>query len=590
MKKTIKLLSIASVAALTLTMGSCTDFLTIYPTDKVVLEDFWKDKADVNGMVMNCYKNLVSDAFVKRVFVYGELRSDDVIETTNIGTDLKYINNANLLATNGYCDWSIYYKIINNCNIVLHFAPNVLEEDPDFTQGDYNVVRGEMLAMRALCHFYLVRAFRDVPLLKEAKIDDSQDLHTAQSTPLEALDFILEDLNEAEHLVLPSGAYPNELYNKGRFTADAVRAIRADVLLWKAAFTQFKNKSDGSDCKEFYAACIKDCEQIIADRKQYLIDWNKKYNVGKQQEAVGTDPADALVASYPLETHPINRATASVHDETYVKIFADKNDRKESILELQLDEDNNHNQAICSFYGYSETQTNMPFTASSYLGKEGTDDNVLYKKTDARRVSFTNQHGNEEDVFPIAKYTTRSTSVGGTNQDGRPEYFPSRDNGSYSWQNVILYRITDVMLMEAEARALRADSASNDLNEAFKLVKAVYYRSNKVSKVSRNDSIKYSEGSAASLQELVLKERQRELCFEGKRWFDLVRMALRDGTTNNMLNVMVPHKYETNQSAIKSKMASIDALFFPIHETVLKTDTMLVQNPVWVKEDVYSKK
>jgi len=180
--------------------------------------------------------------------------------------------------------------------------------------------------------------------------------------------------------------------------------------------------------------------------------------------------------------------------------------------------------------------------------------------------------------------------VGGTNQDGRPEYFPSRDNGSYSWQNVILYRITDVMLMEAEARALRADSASNDLNEAFKLVKAVYYRSNKVSKVSRNDSIKYSEGSAASLQELVLKERQRELCFEGKRWFDLVRMALRDGTTNNMLNVMVPHKYETNQSAIKSKMASIDALFFPIHETVLKTDTMLVQNPVWVKEDVYSKK
>ncbi|MCR5138923.1 MAG: RagB/SusD family nutrient uptake outer membrane protein [Bacteroidaceae bacterium] len=590
MKKTIKLLSIASVAALTLTMGSCTDFLTIYPTDKVVLEDFWKDKADVNGMVINCYKNLVSDAFVKRVFVYGELRSDDVIETTHIGTDLKYINNANLLATNGYCDWSIYYKIINNCNIVLHFAPNVLEEDPDFTQGDYNVVRGEMLAMRALCHFYLVRAFRDVPLLKEAKIDDSQDLHTAQSTPLEALDFILEDLNEAEHLVLPSGAYPNELYNKGRFTADAVRAIRADVLLWKAAFTQFKNKSDGSDCKEFYAACIKDCEQIIADRKQYLIDWNKKYNVGKQQEAVGTDPADALVASYPLETHPINRATASVHDETYVKIFADKNDRKESILELQLDEDNNHNQAICSFYGYSETQTNMPFTASSYLGKEGTDDNVLYKKTDARRVSFTNQHGNEEDVFPIAKYTTRSTSVGGTNQDGRPEYFPSRDNGSYSWQNVILYRITDVMLMEAEARALRADSASNDLNEAFKLVKAVYYRSNKVSKVSRNDSIKYAEGSAASLQELVLKERQRELCFEGKRWFDLVRMALRDGTTNNMLNVMVPHKYETNQSAIKSKMASIDALFFPIHETVLKTDTMLVQNPVWVKEDVYSKK
>ena len=114
MKKTLKIFSIATITVMALTMNSCTDFLTIYPTDKVVLEDFWKDKADVDGMVANSYKNLVSDAFVKRVFVYGELRSDDVIETTNIGTELKYINNANLLATNSYCDWSIYYKIINN--------------------------------------------------------------------------------------------------------------------------------------------------------------------------------------------------------------------------------------------------------------------------------------------------------------------------------------------------------------------------------------------------------------------------------------------------------------------------------------------
>jgi hypothetical protein len=594
MKKTFKIFSIATATVMALAMYSCTDFLTIYPTDKVVLEDFWKDKADVDGMVANSYKNLVSDDFVKRVFVYGELRSDDVVETTNIGTELKYINNANLLATNGYCNWSIYYKIINNCNIVLHFAPQVLEEDPDFTQGDLDVVRGEMLAMRALCHFYLVRTFRDVPLLKEAKIDDSQDLNIKQSTPIEALDFILQDLKEAENLVLPSGAYNKETYNKGRFTADAVRAIRADVLLWKAAFTQFQNKSNGAECYDFYTECIDYCERIIADRKQYLVDWKKKNNAGTEDDPIGKDPADALVASYPLETHPINMNTASSHDETYVKIFTDKNNRKESILELQLDENNNHNYAICAFYGYEQGQTSMPFMASSYLGKKGADENCLYKgTTDIRRASFTDQHGPEEDVFPIAKYTTRLTRTGTASADGQAEYYNTNTDDSrrrYYWQNVILYRITDVMLMEAEARALRADSIKNDLPEGFKLVKAVYYRSNKAGKgVARNDSISYSANNASSLQELVLKERQRELCFEGKRWFDLVRMALRDGTTTNMLNIMVPHKYESNQSAIKSKMASIDALFFPIAESVLKTDTALVQNPVYEKIDVISK-
>jgi len=591
MKKTFKIFAVASVAALTLTLAGCQDFLTIYPTDKVVLEDFWKNKADVNGMVANSYKNLVSDAFVKRVFVYGELRSDDVVETTHISTELKYINNANLLATNGYCDWSIYYKIINNCNIVLHFAPQVLEEDPDFTQGDLDVVRGEMLAMRALCHFYLVRTFRDIPLLREAKIDDSQELYIKQSTPLEALDFILEDLKEAENLVLPSGAYNKETYNKGRFTRDAVRAIRADVLLWKAAFTQFTSKSDGADCYNFYTECIDYCEQIINDRKQYLIDYRKKNNL-QETEQVGTGAAASLIASYPLETQPVNRATASSHDEVYVKIFTDKNNLKESIFELQLDENNNHNYAICAFYGYQAKQTNMPFTASSYIAKSGNDDNCLYYgKSDVRRASYTDQDGAEDDVFPIAKYTTRMTRPGATAQaKTTPEYFNANSDGSgyYYWQNVILYRITDVMLMEAEARALRADSVKNDLAEAFKLVKAVYYRSNTLATLGRNDSIKAPENSAG-MQELVMKERQRELCFEGKRWFDLVRMALHDGSTNNMLNIMVPHKYETNQSAIKSKLASIDALFFPIAESVIKTDTMLVQNPVWEKEQVISK-
>jgi len=35
-------------------LTSCNDFLTIYPTDRVVGEDFWKTKADVNQMVDGC--------------------------------------------------------------------------------------------------------------------------------------------------------------------------------------------------------------------------------------------------------------------------------------------------------------------------------------------------------------------------------------------------------------------------------------------------------------------------------------------------------------------------------------------------------
>ena len=91
------------------------------------------------------------------------------------------------------------------------------------------------------------------------------------------------------------------------------------------------------------------------------------------------------------------------------------------------------------------------------------------------------------------------------------------------------------------------------------------------------------------MQALVLEERQRELAFEGKRWFDLVRKALRDGNTAPMLDILINHKYETNQKAIRSKMSAMDCLFFPIQEREIKTNPLLKQNPAYETEDVYEK-
>ncbi|MBO7468455.1 MAG: RagB/SusD family nutrient uptake outer membrane protein [Bacteroidaceae bacterium] len=584
MKNSFKILSIATVATLALFMSGCQDFLTIYPTDKVVLENYWKNKEDVQNMVANSYRKMTEKSFLDRLIVWGELRSDDVCEGTNTSTELKYINDANLLPSNSFCSWSDFYSIINNCNIVMKFAPTVLEEDPDFTQGDMDVIRGEMLAIRALCHFYLVRTFRDIPLLKEAMVDDSQELYQDQVTPLEALDFILEDLYEAEGLVMESGSYSDLEYNKGRITADAVRAMIADVMLWKAAFTQFKNKSDGSECYEYYTTCIDYCERIIKDRNEYLIEYEKKNNYGRVSNE---GPSNPLLIGYPLNTYPTVMGMSSSKDP-YSTIFGqEQNDLKESIFEIQGNENNNPHYSTNEFYGCQGHTA--PFNATSLLGGSGTDVN-LYKDTDLRRYSFTMGKEGEEDVYDIAKYTQIDVNYTTTSNppyktQHNPRQTSSGGSGYYSSTNWIVYRITDVMLMEAEALALRNDSTLGDEAKAFKIVKATYYRSNPY-KVSRSDSITLNNG----IIPLVRDERQRELCFEGKRWYDLVRWALREGTTAPMLSELVGHKYETNQNAVKSKMANIDKLFFPISENEIKTSNgHLKQNPSYDIEDVYQK-
>jgi hypothetical protein len=41
---------------------------------------------------------------------------------------------------NSYSRWGIYYEAINYANLVIEYAPLVVDRDPDFTEGDLEVV------------------------------------------------------------------------------------------------------------------------------------------------------------------------------------------------------------------------------------------------------------------------------------------------------------------------------------------------------------------------------------------------------------------------------------------------------------------
>ena len=220
------LLCCAAVAALT----ACNDFLTIYPTDRIVGDDFWKTKADVDQMVDGCYHSMLSYDIQERAIMWGAYRSDELVKLEDYNDNtLDNIDAVNLLPTNRYNSWSAFYKVINNCNIVLNHVDQVMEEDPEFTLGNSQVVRAQMLALRSLCYFYLVRAFRDVPYTTHSYEDDSQVELLEQSTPEVVLQNCLNDLEEANQIIMLSGAYGRfDWRNWGYFTKDAVNALMAD--------------------------------------------------------------------------------------------------------------------------------------------------------------------------------------------------------------------------------------------------------------------------------------------------------------------------------------------------------------------------
>ena len=97
---------IASVC-LMMGMSSCSDFLQVEPQNEIILEKFWNEKADVDGIIFGCYSAMQSDNILMRMMVWGEFRSDNISRGLNLNRDnsLESVLKENLTASNAYTTW-----------------------------------------------------------------------------------------------------------------------------------------------------------------------------------------------------------------------------------------------------------------------------------------------------------------------------------------------------------------------------------------------------------------------------------------------------------------------------------------------------
>ena len=112
---------------------SCDDYLTLYPEDDIVDDEYWVDGSKVQSVVAAGYRYMADNATLRKMLYWGELRSDNVVYATG-GTDEDNLYNANLLSSSSLVSWSGFYNVINICNNVLQKAPAVRDIDVNFTE------------------------------------------------------------------------------------------------------------------------------------------------------------------------------------------------------------------------------------------------------------------------------------------------------------------------------------------------------------------------------------------------------------------------------------------------------------------------
>ena len=230
-------------------MASCVDTVLL-PDDKTVDEDFWQSKSDVSMMVNAAYSKMAGADVVSKLIVWGGFRSDELTLVSDINdptrNSLLEIEEVNIETTNAFSEWGPIYSVINNCNIVLSKSEQVMSIDPNYTQGDYETDRSQMLALRALCYFYLVRTFRDVPYTTEAYMNSSQDMTIRQISPDSLLNLCIADLEEADKNPLSAAA--SGWQRVGWINREAIHSILADIYLWRGSVNH--NAEDYKKCIE----------------------------------------------------------------------------------------------------------------------------------------------------------------------------------------------------------------------------------------------------------------------------------------------------------------------------------------------------
>jgi hypothetical protein len=89
--------------------------------------------------------------------------------------------------------------------------------------------------------------------------------------------------------------------------------------------------------------------------------------------------------------------------------------------------------------------------------------------------------------------------------------------------------------------------------------------------------------SPVAFEDAILAERAIELCYEGKRWFDLLRMGRRNNYArkNKLIEIIVSNVPSTQKRILAAKLTNPLGWYLPIYETEIERNQNLVQNPYY---------
>lgn len=511
------------LAGLSLLLFSRCDLLDVEPTSSIANSNYWKTPAQFSTFNVGLHALLRECSF--SFFLLGEPRADiygDIPfggEATQGMERLPYntINKDNA----GISNFAGMYKVINQINLMIAKT----EGTSILPEATKNYYLGEAYGMRAYLYFHLLRSWGDVILYLDYTNGASLDLSNlakGASPAEEVMNQIKKDIANSEKAF--GGDYSFKL---GRYywSMAATQMLKGEVYLWSG-------------------------RQMNGGSKDYMVAKNALQSI-------------------------ISNANVSLLDD-FSKVFAYNNkDNNEIIFSIRNAQDE------YSMWNDGFRLNLVPqqsYMTAIYCNNEG----VSFKKLPDGQLDGLVRLQIRYDLYDKAfrdgdtRKDASMTAVYKKQEDGTIKYIAPFCN---KYQGVLLdgasrrsflndypiYRYADCLLLLAEAKVLLGEDPAAEINQVRERAYGKeFFELNRATLAYPNDKgdfytdNRYMSGDEDPL-EAILKERMRELMFEGKRWYDL-RLLGADYVTKRT-------------SAVATR------LLWPINEGVLTDNPKLNQTP-----------
>lgn len=475
---------IINLLVLTISCISCDKYLEEEPPTFISNTNYFQNAGDARTAVDGVYQKMLD--IHGRFWPVIDAYTDDQVSKTDGGFFNAFGSHTVTPSDRVFEGFGVYtgwWTGIGRANIVLESVPNI-----DMNETEKNEILGEARALRAFYYYQLVRAYGDMPLIKEA-IYSKEDFRIPRSDVDDIYEqIIIPDLQFAE-------IHCKDALHDGHITKWTAKLILSEVYLTRAGH---RRTSQG----DFVQGDPVNWE-LARDKAKEVIDDSPN---GLNLIGSGNTPAYGMAWD----------------DDTPFT--------KESMLELSY-------LQVAGLGSLLSRESNPFFVGLNYWGNytdkpladEGIDANVRSLRFPGNPPGTASQiptpdlydefePGDERIWSIMTRYDVSPTEVYLCQPTFRKfidiSYYLGEEGTHFQYadSNVILYRYADALLIYAEAQN-EADGAPN--SDAYNAINALRNRAtlpDLTPGLSQDD-----------FRKAVWHERRVELNAEFKRKFDLIR-------------------------------------------------------------------